>query len=105
MLLGCIADDFTGATDLANMLVKGGMRTLQTIGVADAAPRDVDARPIRAAERQLSPLAEFDFLARVLHHVVGASDGNLETLCLREEIRHRLDPRRRGLLFAARHRR
>ncbi len=33
VLLGCIADDFTGATDLANMLVRGGMRTVQTIGV------------------------------------------------------------------------
>ena len=31
--LGCIADDFTGATDLANNLVRTGMRTLQTIGV------------------------------------------------------------------------
>ncbi|MGH8664365.1 MAG: four-carbon acid sugar kinase family protein, partial [Burkholderiales bacterium] len=36
MLLGCIADDFTGATDLASMLVAGGMRTVQTIGI----PRD-----------------------------------------------------------------
>lgn len=36
-LLGCIADDFTGATDLANMLVRGGMRTVQTIGVPDTA--------------------------------------------------------------------
>ncbi|MFM0490037.1 3-oxo-tetronate kinase [Paraburkholderia graminis] len=34
-LLGCIADDFTGATDLANILVRGGMRTVQTIGVPD----------------------------------------------------------------------
>jgi uncharacterized protein YgbK (DUF1537 family) len=33
MLLGCIADDFTGATDLASMLVRAGMRTVQTIGV------------------------------------------------------------------------
>jgi uncharacterized protein YgbK (DUF1537 family) len=33
ILLGCIADDFTGATDLANMLVRGGMRTVQTIGI------------------------------------------------------------------------
>jgi uncharacterized protein YgbK (DUF1537 family) len=31
--LGCIADDFTGATDLANNLVRAGMRVLQTIGV------------------------------------------------------------------------
>jgi uncharacterized protein YgbK (DUF1537 family) len=33
VLLGCIADDFTGATDLAGMLVRNGMRTVQTIGV------------------------------------------------------------------------
>ena len=37
-LLGCIADDFTGATDLAGMLVKHGMRTVQMIGVPPAAP-------------------------------------------------------------------
>jgi uncharacterized protein YgbK (DUF1537 family) len=41
VLLGCIADDFTGATDLANMLVRAGMRTVQTIGV----PRPGGARP------------------------------------------------------------
>jgi len=34
-LLGCIADDFTGATDLANNLVRAGMRAIQTIGVPD----------------------------------------------------------------------
>lgn len=33
VLLGCIADDFTGATDLANTLVKAGMRTVQLLGV------------------------------------------------------------------------
>jgi uncharacterized protein YgbK (DUF1537 family) len=33
VLLGCIADDFTGATDLANNLVRSGMRAVQTIGV------------------------------------------------------------------------
>jgi 3-dehydrotetronate 4-kinase len=32
LLLGCIADDFTGATDLAGTLVRGGMRTIQAIG-------------------------------------------------------------------------
>ncbi|SDR61331.1 3-oxo-tetronate kinase [Paraburkholderia tuberum] len=41
-LLGCIADDFTGATDLASMLVRGGMRTVQTIGVP-AAGTSIDA--------------------------------------------------------------
>jgi uncharacterized protein YgbK (DUF1537 family) len=35
-LLGCIADDFTGATDLASMLVKNGMRAVQVIGVPAA---------------------------------------------------------------------
>ena len=33
MLLGCIADDFTGATDLSLMLSREGLRTLQTTGV------------------------------------------------------------------------
>ena len=34
--IGCIADDFTGATDLANNLVRAGMRCVQTIGVPQA---------------------------------------------------------------------
>ncbi|HRD77768.1 MAG TPA: four-carbon acid sugar kinase family protein [Hyphomicrobiaceae bacterium] len=33
MLLGCIADDLTGATDLALMLTRAGMRTLQIMDV------------------------------------------------------------------------
>ena len=33
MLLGCIADDFTGATDLALMLKRGGMRTVLVVGL------------------------------------------------------------------------
>lgn len=44
MRLGCIADDFTGATDVANNLVRAGMRVVQTIGVPrDAASIDADA--------------------------------------------------------------
>jgi uncharacterized protein YgbK (DUF1537 family) len=45
MLLGAIADDFTGATDLCSMLVRGGMRTVQVIGtpaLGDEVP-DADA--------------------------------------------------------------
>lgn len=44
-VLGCIADDFTGATDLANTLVRQGMRSVQLIGVPDAdfVVEDVDA--------------------------------------------------------------
>ena len=36
MLLGCIADDLTGATDLALMLTRAGMRTVQVMAVPDA---------------------------------------------------------------------
>jgi len=45
MLLGAIADDFTGATDLCSMLVRGGLRTVQLIGVpaADQPLPDADA--------------------------------------------------------------
>ncbi len=54
--LGCIADDFTGATDLANNLVRAGMRVVQTIGV----PRkplsaDVDAVVIALKTRTVAP--------------------------------------------------
>ena len=69
-LLGCIADDFTGATDLANMLVRGGMRTVQTIGVpgsdepveADALIVALKSRTIPAAEAVAQSLAALDWL-------------------------------------------
>ncbi|WP_375257193.1 3-oxo-tetronate kinase [Citreimonas sp.] len=35
MLLGCIGDDFTGSSDLANTLTRQGMRTVQYVGVPD----------------------------------------------------------------------
>ena len=48
--LGCIADDFTGATDLANNLVRAGMRVQQTIRTPDlAAAADVDADAVVVA--------------------------------------------------------
>ena len=43
VLLGCIADDFTGATDLAGTLVREGMRSVQMIGVPTGPAPDVDA--------------------------------------------------------------
>jgi uncharacterized protein YgbK (DUF1537 family) len=69
-LLGCIADDFTGATDLANMLVRGGMRTVQTIGVpasseaieADALVVALKSRTIPAADALAQSLAALDWL-------------------------------------------
>jgi uncharacterized protein YgbK (DUF1537 family) len=73
VLLGCIADDFTGATDLASMLVKHGMRTVQTIGVTQPAlPSDVDAvvvalksRTIPAAHAVTQSLAALTYLQRL----------------------------------------
>ncbi|MFI6090441.1 3-oxo-tetronate kinase [Streptomyces sp. NPDC051218] len=39
--LGCIADDFTGATDLANNLVRAGMRVVQLIDVPPTGAEDL----------------------------------------------------------------
>ena len=53
-LLGCIADDFTGATDLANNLVRAGMRVVQTIGVPGAPlAADVDAVVVALKSRTI----------------------------------------------------
>ena len=58
VLLGCIADDFTGGTDLAGMLVKAGLRTVQMIGVPLAPiADDVDALVI-ALKSRTTPAAE-----------------------------------------------
>jgi len=57
-LLGCIADDFTGATDLANNLVRGGMRTVQTIGVPTHSDAPVDADAIVVALKSRTIAAE-----------------------------------------------
>src|SRR5262245_1018993 len=54
MLLGCIADDFTGATDVANNLVRGGMRTVQTIGVPrEPLSQDLDAAVVALKSRTI----------------------------------------------------
>ncbi|MBL8674413.1 MAG: four-carbon acid sugar kinase family protein [Rhodospirillales bacterium] len=58
-LLGVIADDFTGATDIAGMLVKHGMRTVQTIGVPDAAVAlDGSDAIVVALKSRTSPAAD-----------------------------------------------
>jgi 3-dehydrotetronate 4-kinase len=59
MLLGAIADDFTGATDLCSMLVRGGMRTVQLIGVPhlETPPPDADAVVV-ALKSRTAPVRE-----------------------------------------------
>ena len=55
--LGCIADDYTGASDLANTLTRQGLRTVQTIGVPpdDLALPDVDAVVVSLKSRSIEP--------------------------------------------------
>ncbi len=70
ILLGCIADDFTGATDLANNLVRAGMRVVQTIGVptqpleaeVDAVVVSLKTRTIAAAQACAESLAALHWL-------------------------------------------
>ncbi|WP_062211185.1 3-oxo-tetronate kinase [Aureimonas sp. AU12] len=70
MLLGCIGDDFTGSSDLANTLRKGGMRVTQYTGVP-ALPADgaveagivaLKSRTIPAADAVRLSLAAADWL-------------------------------------------
>ncbi|MBK3664531.1 four-carbon acid sugar kinase family protein [Bradyrhizobium diazoefficiens] len=53
--LGCIADDYTGASDLANTLTRAGLRTVQTIGVPadDLTLPEVDAVVVSLKSRSI----------------------------------------------------
>jgi len=53
--LGCIADDYTGASDLANTLTRAGLRTVQAIGVPsdDLALPEVDAVVVSLKSRSI----------------------------------------------------
>ena len=55
LLLGAVADDFTGATDLANTLVGQGMRVIQILGVprVDVSIGDVDAVVVALKSRTI----------------------------------------------------
>ena len=73
MILGVIADDFTGATDVASMLVRAGLRTVQSIGVpvgaagpdllhADAVVVALKSRTTPAADAVAQSLAALRWL-------------------------------------------
>jgi 3-dehydrotetronate 4-kinase len=71
LLVGAIADDFTGASDLADTLARGGMRTVQTIGVPpagagfgehDALVVALKSRSIPAADAVAQSLSALDAL-------------------------------------------
>jgi 3-dehydrotetronate 4-kinase len=78
--LGCIADDYTGASDLANTLTRQGLRTVQTIGVpaddlklpeVDAVVLSLKSRSIEASEAVSKSLAAETWLrGRGASHVL-----------------------------------
>ena len=80
LLLGAVADDYTGASDLANTLTRNGLSTIQTIGVPAAGfdVGDVEAvvvalkiRSVEASRAVEAASAAHDWLAaRGARHVM-----------------------------------
>ncbi|MBX2835971.1 MAG: four-carbon acid sugar kinase family protein [Gammaproteobacteria bacterium] len=57
--IGVIADDFTGATDIASMLVRGGLTVVQTIGIpTDALMQSLECDAVVIALKSRSIAAE-----------------------------------------------
>jgi uncharacterized protein YgbK (DUF1537 family) len=88
IVLGCIADDYTGASDLANTLTRNGLRTIQTIGIpaagfempeVDAAViamkiRSIAAEEAVAAARSAHRWLEARGVAHVLYKICSTFD-------------------------------
>jgi len=57
IMLGCIGDDYTGSSDLANALTRAGLRTIQTIGVPaeDLRLPEADAVVVALKSRSIEP--------------------------------------------------
>lgn len=55
MLLGCIADDFTGASDLANTLARNGMATTLFVGVPEGEVASCEAGVVALKTRSIAP--------------------------------------------------
>src|SRR5579871_472471 len=80
LLLGAVADDYTGASDLANTLSRNGLSTIQTIGVPAAGFEAGDAeaivialkiRSVEAPRAVAAAIAGYDWLAsRGARHVI-----------------------------------
>lgn len=57
-VLGCIADDFTGATDLAGLLARSGVRVSLRIGIPSEPPTDTAAFEVIALKSRTAPVAD-----------------------------------------------
>jgi uncharacterized protein YgbK (DUF1537 family) len=72
MILGCIGDDFTGASDLANTLARQGMRTLQFSGVpVRSAPTFCEAGVIALKSRTIAPQDAINLSLAALEWLLG----------------------------------
>lgn len=56
--LGCIADDFTGATDLAGLLARSGLKVSLRMGVPTTPPSDTAPFEVIALKSRTAPVAE-----------------------------------------------
>ena len=69
LIIGAVADDFTGATDLANTLVKEGLRVVQIIGVPSEDADIGDAQAVVVAlKSRTAPVAEAVGQSRAAAH-------------------------------------
>ena len=57
-ILGCIADDFTGATDLASLLARSGVRVSLRLGVPDVPPDDTAPFEVIALKCRTAPVTD-----------------------------------------------
>jgi uncharacterized protein YgbK (DUF1537 family) len=57
-ILGCIADDFTGATDLAGLLARSGVRVSLRIGVPSESPSETSPFEVIALKSRTAPVAD-----------------------------------------------
>lgn len=57
-VLGCITDDFTGATDLAGLLSRSGVAVSLRIGVPDTPPSDTAAFEVIALKCRTAPVGD-----------------------------------------------
>nr|WP_321445607.1 3-oxo-tetronate kinase [uncultured Cohaesibacter sp.] len=57
-ILGCIADDFTGATDLAGLLARSGVKVSLRMGVPIKDPQDTAAFEVIALKCRTAPVEE-----------------------------------------------
>lgn len=57
-ILGCIADDFTGATDIAGLLARSGVRASLRVGVPDHPPIDTSPFEVIALKSRTAPVAD-----------------------------------------------